>query len=99
MPTKTSGVQHVPKRVSCAAMKAMKKQTTKKHTTKSDMKKLVSKSKRAGRRPLDGLANVTDSWLCDVMAEWLVIKDWNTAKSCRFMRLLRFVDECLTHDF
>ena len=80
-------------------MKATKKHTTKKDTTKSVMKKSVGKSKCAGRRPLDGLANVTDTWICDVMAEWLVIKDWNTAKGCRFMRLLRFVDECLVHDF
>ncbi len=87
MPAQTSRVKRVPK---CAATN-----TTKKHTMKTNK----AGKKCAARRPLDGLAHVTDTWIAEVMAEWLVIKDWNMSKGCRFMRLLKFVDECLARDF
>ena len=97
MPAQKSCVKRAPKRASCAATNTTKKHTVNKHTTNA-MKKLAGQ-KCAARRPLDGLAHVTDAWIAEVMAEWLVIKDWNMSKGCRFMRLLRFVDECLARDF
>ena len=97
MPAQKSCMKCVPKRASRAATNTTKKHTMDKRT-KNAVKKLAGQ-KGAARRPLDGLARVSDTWIGEVMAEWLVIKDWNTSKGCRFMRLLKFVDECLAGDF